>query len=133
MAIGTQLTPPCRAVAEAGIVLPGRNDTYYQADLAVTCAPPDRTRRWIAEPKLIVEVLSPSTEKEDRGIKLDDYGSLPSLTEVVLIGSGTRRVQHWRRARADWLVRNLIGDASLELQTAPDPIPLASIYANSGL
>ena len=34
----SRLRPPCRVVTEAGIVRPGQDDTYYQADLAVTCA-----------------------------------------------------------------------------------------------
>src|SRR5688500_672924 len=48
--IGNRLTPPHRAVLQAGIALPGRDDASYQADLAVTRAPPERGRRPVAEP-----------------------------------------------------------------------------------
>jgi len=57
--IGTKLEAPCRVVGEAGIVLPDRDDTYYQADLAVTFTSPEAGRQHVAEPVLIVEVLSP--------------------------------------------------------------------------
>ena len=59
--IGNRLKPPCRVVVEAGITPLDRADTWYQADLVVTCAPAERGARAIAQPRLIVEVLSPST------------------------------------------------------------------------
>ena len=40
LAIGPQLTPPCRIVGNAGITRPERADSYYIADLAVTCDQP---------------------------------------------------------------------------------------------
>ena len=65
--IGNQLQPPCRVLGEFGVRLPDRDDSFYQFDLAVTCAPADPARRYVAEPELIVEVLSPSTALHDRG------------------------------------------------------------------
>jgi Uma2 family endonuclease len=120
-------------VGEAGIVLPERDDTYYQADLAITCTPPAPGRAHAAEPVLIVEVLSPSTAVHDRGLKLDDYCRLASVREVLLISSTERRVQYWRRDGARWVVENLIGEAELTLETAPTPIPLAAIYQGGGI
>ena len=38
---GSQLRAPCRVVGEAGVTAAERSDTYYQADLLVTCAAPD--------------------------------------------------------------------------------------------
>ena len=40
----TQLDPPCRVLGQAGTVLPGRDDTFYDADAAVTCAQPQPGR-----------------------------------------------------------------------------------------
>ena len=68
--IGNRLQPPYRVVVKAGITPPDRADTWYQADLVVTCAPAQRGARAITEPGLIVEVLSPSTAAHDRGVKL---------------------------------------------------------------
>ena len=111
----------------------GRDDSFYQCDLAVTCAPADAGRRYVAEPILIAEVLSPSTQLHDRGRKLDDYRQLPSVQEILLIASEQRRVQHWRRDGPRWIVEDLIGDAELRLAAAPTPIPLATIYDGSGI
>jgi Uma2 family endonuclease len=128
-----RLTPPCRIVSEAGVVLADQNDTYFQADLLVTCAPPERGRAYPVEPVLIVEVLSPSTEVHDRGRKVEDYSRLTSVNEILLVSSEERRVRYWRRDGARWIVEDLIGEAHLSLGTVEEPIPLATIYEGSGV
>jgi Uma2 family endonuclease len=120
-------------LGEFGVRLPDRDDSFYQFDLAVTCAPADPGRRYIAEPELILEVLSPSTVLHDRGRKLDHYRQLPSLTEILLVASEERRVQHWRRQGTRWVVDDLIGEAELRLASVPDPIPLGAIFEGSGV
>jgi Uma2 family endonuclease len=131
--IGNQLQPLCRVLGEFGVRLPDREDSFYQFDLAVTCAPADPARRYVAEPELIVEVLSPSTALHDRGRKLDHYRRLTSLNEILLVASEERRVQHWRRDGPHWVVDDPIGDADLQLAIALAPIPLAAIYEGSGV
>jgi Uma2 family endonuclease len=132
-AIRNQLQPPCRVLGEFGVRLAERADSFYQFDLAVTCAPADAGRRYVADPTLIVEVLSPSTQLHDRGRKLDDYRQLPSVKEILLVASEQRRVQHWRRDGPRWIVEDLIGDADLRLAAVSEPIPLAAIYEASGV
>ena len=131
--IGAQLEPPCRVVGEAGILLPERDDACYQADLAVTCTPPEPGRAHVAEPVLLVEVISPWTAVHDRGLKLVDYCRLASAQEILLASSTERSVQYWRRDGMRWLVEDLIGEATLTLEAVPTPIPLAAIYAGSGV
>ena len=131
--IRNQLQPPYRLLGRFGVRLAGRDDSFYQFDLAVTCAPADAGRRYVADPILIVEVLSPSTQLHDRGRKLDDYRQLPSVKEILLVASEQRRVQHWRRDGPRWIVEDLIGDADLRLAAAPNPIALAAIYEASGV
>lgn len=133
ISIGNQLRPPCRALAKFGVRLPDRDDSFYQFDLAVSCAPADPARRYIAEPELIVEVLSPSTALHDRGRKLDHYRQLPSINEILLVASEERRIQHWRRDGSQWVVNDLIGDAELQLTIVRDPIRLAEIYESGGV
>jgi Uma2 family endonuclease len=128
--IRARLRPPCRVVGEAGIVVGDRADTYFQADLAVSCAPPDRAARALAEPRLIVEVLSRSTASHDRGTKLDAYRSIASVEAIALVHADQRRVELWRRDGPRWIVEDLIGDAELVLPLLAEPIPLAGIYEN---
>ncbi len=68
----------CTTAVEAGIVIPGRDDLYYQADIGVQCTPLS-DRRWLDAPVVIVEVLSPTTASHDRGRKGFDYRQLPSF------------------------------------------------------
>jgi Uma2 family endonuclease len=116
-----------------GVVPPDRDDTYYQADLLVTCVPPERGRQYPAAPVLIAEVVSESTAILDHGQKLDDYRQLPSVKEILLVASEERRVQYWRRDEARWVVDDLIGDADLRLAAVLEPIPLRAIYEGSGV
>jgi Uma2 family endonuclease len=120
-------------LGEFGVRLPDRDDSFHQFDLAVTCTAADPARRYIAEPEMIIEVLSPSTALHDPGRKLDHYRQLPSLKEILLVASEERRVQHWRRRGSRWVVDALIGDAELRLASLPDPIPLGAIYEGSGV
>ncbi|MFM7449248.1 MAG: Uma2 family endonuclease [Leptolyngbyaceae cyanobacterium] len=74
---------------------------FYYPDAFVTCDPRDREDRYVKRyPKLIVEVLSPSTEEFDRGDKFQDYKFLNSLEEYVLIAQGEMRVECRRRVQS---------------------------------
>lgn len=73
---------------------------FYYPDAFVTGDPRDRIDRYVKRyPKLIAEVLSPSTDKFDRGDKFDDYRQLESLEEYVLISQDEIRVECRRRAK----------------------------------
>jgi Uma2 family endonuclease len=130
LALGAK--PPCVAEAEAGILSPTRSNTYYQADLAVSCSPQPLDQVEIAEPVLIVEVLSPSTENHDRKIKLMDYRKIPSVREVLLVDSTRPYCELHRRLEGDRWLTELVGeqDRSLALETIGADLKLTEIYAN---
>jgi Uma2 family endonuclease len=126
--IQTRVRPPCRVISEAGLLIPDRPDTFYVADLAVTCAPREPGRRMVVEPVLVVEVLSPSTGQVDRWRKVADYRTLPSVQEILVVFSDERRVELQRRASDGWRVEDLIGKAEIGLPCCDAPIPLTAIY-----
>ena len=64
---------PCNAQIEAGVIRPDYADTYFEADIAATCEGNEAGRQAIKDPFLIVEILSPSTERHDRRVKLPAY------------------------------------------------------------
>lgn len=127
--IGNALKAPCHVFVEAGIVTPDRPDSYLQADLAVSCRPLDEQEHYLAEPILVVEVELPGTVRHDRGVKVDRYRELPSVQEILLVATQERRVQLWRRQGERWSVEDVIGDATLRLESCPLAIPLADLYA----
>ncbi|MCG9885892.1 MAG: Uma2 family endonuclease [Cyanobacteria bacterium] len=80
---------------------------FYYPDLIVTCDDRDRENdHYRRFPKLIVEVLSDSTEARDRGDKFEDYSTLDSLQEYVLIAQKKMRVECFRRTdRNRWTLQ----------------------------
>jgi Uma2 family endonuclease len=76
-------------------------------DVSVICGhpeldPADPKRHTALNPRLLVEVLSPSTEDYDRGEKLASYQQIDSLEEVVLVHHDVRKIVVWRRTGPSW-------------------------------
>lgn len=79
------------------------DDFYYYPDAFVTCDARDRSDRYTKRyPKLIIEVLSPSTAAFDRGVKFADYQNIASLEEYVLIDQERMQVECHRRINTTW-------------------------------
>ena len=111
----------------------GAANAYTHPDVAVVCAQPIVTKRQkdtITNPILIVEVLSESTKKEDRGVKADLYRAIPSVMDYLLVHQDKVLVEYWQRLEVDtWLVRILRGrDAAIDLHGVEATISLADIY-----
>ena len=88
---------PCRPYAES-VKLQVAHDMVFYPDVFVTCDPADlQTDLIFRSPKLIVEVLSESTEAYNRGVKFAAYRQLASLQEYLLIDPASRRVEVYRR------------------------------------
>ncbi|MEB3213805.1 MAG: Uma2 family endonuclease [Leptolyngbyaceae bacterium] len=89
---------PCRVyIADMKVRVECKNRFYYP-DVMITCDARDQdTSIYKQFPKLIVEVLSDSTEAFDRGDKFVDYQALDSLEEYVLINTRHQRVEVFRR------------------------------------
>ena len=127
--IGNGLRPPSEVIAEAGIVPPERGDSYYQADLTVTCTPGAPGDQFVAEPVLIVEVLSPSTAATDRDRKLPDYRRIGSLRDILLVSSTEPRIEHFHRSADGWKVQDYAGRGAVTLGSVDVTLDLAELYA----
>jgi Uma2 family endonuclease len=60
-----------------------RAEFFYYPDSIVRCGSSDRSLDWIDNPLVLGEVLSPSTERVDRGEKFNAYIQIPTLQEYV--------------------------------------------------
>lgn len=124
--------PDCTLRAEAGIApagLVGRD--HFTADVVFTCAPVDpESRGLVGEPLLIVEILSPSTERDDIFLKLPAYRRIPSVREVLYVESERMAATvHRRGGDGTWTPEQLAGpEARLNLATLGLDIPLAALY-----
>ena len=73
---------------------------YTYPDVVVVCETPqfdDERKDTLLNPTLIVEVLSDSTKDYDRGDKFEQYRTLPSFVEYVLIAQDKHHVEHFVR------------------------------------
>ncbi|HEX4184605.1 MAG TPA: Uma2 family endonuclease [Stellaceae bacterium] len=126
---GLRSRRPCMAQAEAGIVRPDRDDTYYVADLAVSCSPYQRGEQLVKDPVLIVEILSPGTERHDRRTKLPVYRDIESVKEILLIDSESIYAEILRREDDRWITELVRGrDAILRLSSVDLQIAMAELY-----
>jgi Uma2 family endonuclease len=106
-ALNQHLTGSCTAFAIdvqalVGVKKNGKRH-YLYPDAAVTCAPEDRRQgnTLVEFPKIVFEVLSPSTEKKDRGVKLRVYQSCPTIQEIVFVNQYVLYVEVLQRDELD--------------------------------
>jgi Uma2 family endonuclease len=98
---------PCTVFGDNVLVLVGKKSNgrehYVYPDVTVTCDVADRRRgnTLIRSPRIVVEVLSPSTEALDRGAKLEAYKACPTIQEIVLIDQFEQAVEVYRRDEQD--------------------------------
>src|SRR5919106_2763287 len=85
----------CRVLIDGAIV--EVHGSSLIPGLVVTCAPLDFSTARVDEPLIIVEILSPSNEKDDIGRKLALYLEIPSLIHYLVIHQDRRQVVHHER------------------------------------
>ena len=106
---------------------------YTYPDVAVVCGEPqfeDKHEDTLLNPKVLVEVLSKSTEGYDRGKKFEHCRSLTSLAEYVLIDQEKPHVEHFlRQTDQQWLLSETNDtNAVIYLPSIQSQLPLAEIY-----
>ncbi|MEG3924131.1 MULTISPECIES: Uma2 family endonuclease [unclassified Microcoleus] len=104
---------------------------YYYPDVAVTCDERDTstTEDFILYPSLVVEVLSPSTAAFDRGDKLADYQTSPSLQEYVLITQSESKIECFRlNAEGNWVSQTYRQGDRVEFVSANFSCAISEIY-----
>ena len=125
---------PCNAQLEPGVIRPDWADTYFEADIAATCAAIEPGRQAIKDPFLIIEILSPSTERHDRRVKLPVYRQIETVQEIVLIASAGLYAELHRRAGGQWITEILRGgEGVLALTSAGIEIPMSDLYEGIAL
>ncbi len=106
---------------------------YTYPDVTIVCGEQefdDDHRDTLINPTVIVEVLSESTEKYDRGKKSNHYRQIESLRELVLVAQDRPCVERFtRQPNGDWLFHEQSGlSGSFELTSVQISIELAELY-----
>ncbi len=103
-------------------------NAYYYPDVAVARRGPDGHAEVMAGPVLVAEVLSPTTQRRDRSRKRENYRSVPSIEEILLIAQDRRRVEHDSRATGNWSRRIAAGSDRLVLDAIGLTLDLDDLY-----
>jgi Uma2 family endonuclease len=122
--LGNQLrNGPCQNYASGMRVSVRGGKCYLYPDVVVTCGKEvyeDNQFDTLTNPVLVIEILSTSTEANDRGRKFLDYQAIPSLLEYVLVTQSPRRFEIYRRqVDGSWLYHSWA--------FSPPPLVLESI------
>ncbi|BBO19537.1 MAG: hypothetical protein HKUEN07_26560 [Rhodocyclaceae bacterium] len=129
---------PCRAFVSDAKLRVAKARAYYYPDVMVTCDPRHQNvgpaDAVVEAPKVVIEVLSVTTEGTDRREKLFAYKSLPSLEEYVLVGQDEARIEiHRRRGDIGWEIVTLAPGDPVELRSLEFRSDFPAIYEEAGL
>jgi Uma2 family endonuclease len=113
-----------------------RTPRYMYPDRLVICGKPefdprDKKSLSVTNPRLVVEVISSSSERSDRGEKFTRYRKLESLQEYMLVSQERPQVEtYFRQPDGTWLFSPYFGmDAIIRLRSLEMDLPLTEIYA----
>jgi Uma2 family endonuclease len=121
----------CRPLSSDAKVIAGGSVRY--PDVAVTCQPIADRDDIVPEPILIIEVISPSTERVDRGRKKLDYFATASVRQYAMVEQDERLVDLYTRSEAGWINEVIVGDAVLKLSSIALELSLDTIYEDTEL
>lgn len=124
---------PCTVLAEGTLKV---EDECYLPDVMVTCDEQDLTenKTYIEYPKLVIEVLSPSTEKDDRRDKVWVYTQCFSIQEYILVNWDCKVIQKMTRKGTQgldcyqWIDQWYGHGECVELNTIDLALPVDDVY-----
>jgi Uma2 family endonuclease len=125
---------PCEALASNLMLRIHVEDQeiVYRPDLVIACNKKEWGKHYVRNPKLVAEVLSPSTQDIDRREKAMHYNHVRSIEEYVFVEQDEYRVVVHRRAD-NWIIPQVYAgpDAVVEFRSIGLAVPLKQIYAGT--
>jgi Uma2 family endonuclease len=123
----------CEVLTQDLRVAASAEGPFFYPDVVAFCGKPellDREQDTLLNPRLVIEVLSASTERYDRGRKLFLYRSMTSLVEIVLVAQERVAVERYRRdGQGAWHVQDFgTLEETLELTSIGASLSLSEIY-----
>jgi Uma2 family endonuclease len=119
---------PCEAFVD-GVSVRIDETTAYEPDVVVNCGPRvPGDSLYAPNPLLVVEILSPSTQRLDRVVKTADYLSVPGLEHVLVVDIERKVVHHYRRAAPGKAEVTLLRDGTLTLDPPGLSVEIASFF-----
>jgi Uma2 family endonuclease len=123
---------PCQVYSNDMRVRIGRSDDFAYPDIVLTCDAPrfdDSDLDTLLNPKVIIEVLSESTERHDRGGKFAGYRAIASLQDYILVNQNRPMVEHFARKGDQWILSiHSTLDAVIHLPSIDCTLQLIEMY-----
>lgn len=123
---------PCRPLSNDTKVRTPSSGMYAYPDMVVVCGEritEDDEQDVLLNPTVIIEVLSPSTEKWDRGGKFARYQSIPTLQDYFLVSQSEPRIERFSREDDGWKLVSAEGvDAAIDLPSIKVRLDLSEVY-----
>jgi Uma2 family endonuclease len=119
---------PCRFVLDSAAVrIDAKNS--YQPDVMVYCGEPvSGDALVIANPVIVVEVLSPGNAVRDLRDKLQGYFRVPSVQHYLIADPDTRVVIHHARGHGDVVATRIVSEGSILLDPPGLALALAAVF-----
>jgi Uma2 family endonuclease len=124
----TRAALPCEALPDGATVAIDES-TAFEPDALVYCG--DRLpgeALLVPNPVIVVEVLSPTTERLDAGGKLEGYFTLPSVAHYLLVKAERACIIHHRRGEAGHLDTQIVTTGTLDLDPPGLSVAVDAIY-----
>jgi Uma2 family endonuclease len=80
---------------------------YYYPDITLLCGPRGDNKHLTEDPCLVVEVLSESSTRIDKGEKLETYQRIASLKQYILVDQTRRKLEIYTRGEGVWIYQML--------------------------
>lgn len=124
---------PCEVYANDMRVQADQSRQYSYPDVVVVCGEPqfrDGREDTLTNPLVIIEVLSPSTEANDRGEKFMRYRQIASLTDYVLMSQNAQHIEHFvKQTDGSWRMTEAGGpEEAILLSSIGCVLSLADAY-----
>jgi Uma2 family endonuclease len=102
---------------------------YLYPDVTVTCNPQDHGKKqMIQQPRLVVEVLSPGTERRDRTTKMKLYRACPTIEEYILVNTRFPMIEVHRRENGKWTYNVFEENDEITVNSLNIAFPFADVY-----
>jgi Uma2 family endonuclease len=120
---------PCRPSTD-DIALVTSPRSVRRPDITVQCGEADPKGVTAVDPRVVIEVLSPSTMNYDRVRKLDEYKAVPAIQAILLVDTELPRITiHRREDGGGWENEEVAGlAAKLDLPMIAASLSLADVY-----
>ncbi len=129
---------PCQIFPSDMRVKVQQTGLHTYPDLVVICGEPEFTDDaldTLLNPLVLIEILSPSTERYDRGMKFQHYRTIETLQDYILIAQDHYHIEHFsRQENGQWLFQEAVGLAgSIVISSIGSTLMLADVYEKADI